>query len=649
MNSIIKRRGGIAAGLLALVGMVVFVDSAMAFDLGGIVNQAGQAIQQQNEQNVIPNTDNAGQTGQQQTGQNGIQNTGNAGQMGQQQAALDVILNMRNAGQVIQQQAGQQQTEQILRQQVTPTRFPLRPVLTLQGGTVYWASNLVLDGRHEYWVYVDSSHNPWLATNAGASGRWANYNVGVNGLSNAGGGKPMLGIAVHNGVVYIPYIAGDGSLDLTYNPTGNPAGPWVQATIVTPNPNCVSTGLGCETTDPSAALSGANLVVVFDDAPGGAGGTASGHANDVYDATLPLSALSSQSGGSPAWNIGNLTGNPASPAYMAGGSGTSYAPFVTSNGSYLDVAWQSGGSALSFIGGASHGLRQTAFTLPGAFNEEMQVAVGGADGTASLCPSCADMSTAGGVAAIAMIANGQTGYVNYAATNAGGSWSYQLLPGSVATNNGSDRPSAAVGLCGPAVAYDTPSSHTGTSQVHVAIFLGGQWRPQAVGVAQRNSNDPQFPALAAATSDGFDLVYVSDDSGSPKLYAQFIGCRPPVVGAVSPGSGPAIGGTLVTLTGSGFTGATQVVFQSEDVSGSGGPAARLTVVSDTQITVVTPRGRGTVDVLVTTPVGSSAVTKGGADAFTYTGGDHRPAGGRSGARKNVGNGIVVSASENANH
>lgn len=516
MNSIIKRRGGFAAGLRALVGMVVFVDSAMAFDLGGIVDQAVQAIQQQTGQNVIPNTGNAGQTGQQQTG-------------------LDVILNMRNAGQVIQQQAEQQQTGQIFRQPVKPTRFPLRPVLALQGGTVYWASNLVLDGRYEYWVYVDSSHNPWLATNAGASGRWANYSVGVNGLSNAGGGKPMLGIAVHNGVVYIPYIAGDGSLDLTYNPTGNPAGPWVQATIVTPNPNCVSTGLGCETTDPSAALSGANLVVVFDDAPGGAGGTASGHANDVYDATLPLSALSSQSGGgSPAWNIGNLTGNPASPAYMAGGSGTSYAPFVTSNGSYLDVAWQSGGSALSFIGGASHGLRQTAFTLPGTFNEEMQVAVGGAGGTASLCPSCADMSAAGGVAAIAMIANGQTVYVNYAATNAGGSWSDQLLPGSVATNNGSDRPSAAVGSCGPAVAYDTlMGSNAYTSQVQVAIFSGGQWLPQVVGVAQRNSNSPQFPTLAAA-GNGFDLVYVSDERGSPQLYAQFVACHPPVVTGSAP-------------------------------------------------------------------------------------------------------------------
>lgn len=55
----------------------------------------------------------------------------------------------------------------------------------------------------------------------------------------------------------------------------------------------------------------------------------------------------------------------------------------------------------------------------------------------------------------------------------------------------------------------------------------------------------------------------------------------PAVTAVSPATGPASGGTTVTINGSGFTGATKVSF---------GPDAgtSVTVVSSTQITVASP-------------------------------------------------------------
>ena len=64
---------------------------------------------------------------------------------------------------------------------------------------------------------------------------------------------------------------------------------------------------------------------------------------------------------------------------------------------------------------------------------------------------------------------------------------------------------------------------------------------------------------------------------------------------------------LVTITGSGFTGATAVDFGTT-------PATNLTVVSDTSITVDSPAGTGTVDVTVTTPGGTSATSA--ADQFT---------------------------------
>ena len=83
----------------------------------------------------------------------------------------------------------------------------------------------------------------------------------------------------------------------------------------------------------------------------------------------------------------------------------------------------------------------------------------------------------------------------------------------------------------------------------------------------------------------------------------------PAVSGISPTSGSAGGGATVTITGSGFTGATGVFF-------GGTAASSFTVVSDTQITATSPaRSAGVADVTVTTPGGTS--TTGVADRFTY--------------------------------
>jgi hypothetical protein len=81
-----------------------------------------------------------------------------------------------------------------------------------------------------------------------------------------------------------------------------------------------------------------------------------------------------------------------------------------------------------------------------------------------------------------------------------------------------------------------------------------------------------------------------------------------VVSGISPGDGPAAGGTVVTISGAGFTGATGVNF-------GGVPALAYSVSSDGQITAQSPPGTGTVDVTVTTPTGQSSTWVG--DEFTY--------------------------------
>ncbi|MDC8011030.1 beta-propeller fold lactonase family protein [Tahibacter soli] len=84
----------------------------------------------------------------------------------------------------------------------------------------------------------------------------------------------------------------------------------------------------------------------------------------------------------------------------------------------------------------------------------------------------------------------------------------------------------------------------------------------------------------------------------------------PQVAALSPGNGPAVGGTVVTLTGINFTGATAVNFGAI-------PAASFTVNSDTQITATAPAtgSLGIVDVRVTTPDGISVNSA--ADDYNY--------------------------------
>jgi len=80
------------------------------------------------------------------------------------------------------------------------------------------------------------------------------------------------------------------------------------------------------------------------------------------------------------------------------------------------------------------------------------------------------------------------------------------------------------------------------------------------------------------------------------------------VTAVSPSTGPAAGGTTVTITGTGLAHATRVSF--------GGAAARIVSDSDTRITATAPPGSGTVDVTVTTAGGTSEVVF--ADLYTYS-------------------------------
>jgi IPT/TIG domain len=83
----------------------------------------------------------------------------------------------------------------------------------------------------------------------------------------------------------------------------------------------------------------------------------------------------------------------------------------------------------------------------------------------------------------------------------------------------------------------------------------------------------------------------------------------PAITSISPSSGPTGGGTAVTIQGSGFTGATAVLF-------GGASATGIAVEGDTVIVATSPPGSGTANISVTTPSGSSAIVP--ASQFAYS-------------------------------
>lgn len=108
--------------------------------------------------------------------------------------------------------------------------------------------------------------------------------------------------------------------------------------------------------------------------------------------------------------------------------------------------------------------------------------------------------------------------------------------------------------------------------------------------------------------NGVKYVVTLTVNGVPYTWSFTVGPFWGVTG-VTPGFGPPAGGTAVTITGTGFTGATSVKFGTT-------AATSFSVVNDTTITATSPaHAAGLADVTVTTPAGTSAISSG--DQFAY--------------------------------
>ncbi len=108
--------------------------------------------------------------------------------------------------------------------------------------------------------------------------------------------------------------------------------------------------------------------------------------------------------------------------------------------------------------------------------------------------------------------------------------------------------------------------------------------------------------------NGREYWYQQEWSNEGSTCKQRLAVGAPSVSKLSPKTGPAVGGTSVTITGTNLTGATAVHF--------GTASASFTVNSSVSITATAPPGTsGGADVTVTGPAGTSATS--GADVFKY--------------------------------
>ncbi len=138
---------------------------------------------------------------------------------------------------------------------------------------------------------------------------------------------------------------------------------------------------------------------------------------------------------------------------------------------------------------------------------------------------------------------------------------------------------------------------TGTNLTGATSVTFGGTASASFTVVNSTTITAVVPGGAAIGSVSVMVVTPNGSNTVNTLYSYSIAV--PTVTSVSPSSGPPTGGNTVTITGTGFTGATSVTF--------GGTASpNFTVVNDTTIVATVPSGTsGPASVIVTTPGGSN--------------------------------------------
>lgn len=167
-----------------------------------------------------------------------------------------------------------------------------------------------------------------------------------------------------------------------------------------------------------------------------------------------------------------------------------------------------------------------------------------------------------------------------------------------------------------AVAVDESGSPFAAMSVTIPLTLTTGSGTLAGGSASTSAGVATYSSLNASAAGASDVLTATLSLNSSSALsvttasnAFEVTSTAPTVTGINPSIGSLAGGTVVTITGTNFTGATSVYFGSA-------PASNFVVNSATQITATTSaQSAGTVDVTVTASAGTSATAT--SDQFVY--------------------------------
>jgi hypothetical protein len=239
-------------------------------------------------------------------------------------------------------------------------------------------------------------------------------------------------------------------------------------------------------------------------------------------------------------------------------------------------------------GNGPDGKPNTTVTFGGTAATDVLV---GSDPTSLTCT----VPAAGTVLAVDVVVTTKGGA---SATSAASRYTYVLAPTVTAV-----APASGPVAGGQAVTV-TGTNLTGTTEIH---FGTAQAIPATGG-----TDTSLTTTTPAGTAGAVDVTVVTDGGTSARSTAdRYTYLDRPTVTAISPATGPAAGGTPVTVTGTNLASATSVTF-------GGTAGTELTGVTATSLTITSPPGTkgDAVDIVVHTTLAGDS-TQSTADLFTY--------------------------------
>ncbi|MBU6317248.1 MAG: IPT/TIG domain-containing protein, partial [Acidobacteria bacterium] len=327
-------------------------------------------------------------------------------------------------------------------------------------------------------------------------------------------------------------------------------------------------------------------------AVGPATGPASGGTTITITGTNLLSTSSVTVGGIEATDVAVLSATQLTAVTPAGSAGLKSVVVTTSGGTatrpnaFTYIPLPEVTAITPAIGPASGG---TTITITGTGLAGAGVTVGGV-------PATGVVATPTSIAA--KTPPGTAGSVDVVITTSGGS----VTKTGAFTYVGTPTVDAVTPNLGP-TSGGTPITITGTNLLGTTNMTIGGLAATNIVVVDASTVTAKTPAGGVGAKN----LVLTSAGGSVTKVGAFTYAPTPTISGVSPSSGPTIGGTTITITGTNLTGATSVTV-------GGVPATDVTVVSATTVTAVTPAGTaGSRSVAVRT-VGGTATRAGG---FTY--------------------------------